>query len=65
MAARGAGEGRGGLPDLPAEVRAALDEIARECGPLAVRIADVMARTSPLRTQAARMTTHPNPLAHS
>jgi hypothetical protein len=50
---------------LPAEVRAALDEIARECGPLAVRIADVMARTSPLRTQAARMTTHPNPLAHS
>jgi len=62
MAVGGAGDGPGGLPELPADVHAALDEVARECGPFAARVADVIARTSPLRTVAARMTSRPNPL---
>jgi len=49
------------LPELPAQVRAGLAEGERECHPFAHRIVEIVARTSPLRTLATRMTPRPNP----
>jgi hypothetical protein len=50
-----------GLTDFQ-NCRAGLEKIARESAPLAARVADMYARSSPLRTLAARTVIRPNPL---